>query len=153
IGDTPASPLFEAKYNLSRHWSLGLWYNPIRGERIHKTVQPSNFDVPYQIDLSRDTDLGDFHVIYYGPKGLTGQLGYYRETGTIHNRAVSPQQSSDYTLISWNAWVTKGFDFKVRGRELTPFISAGYHPSSGLNHATSILTGIAYTFNERVSLS
>jgi hypothetical protein len=152
-GDTPASPLVEGKYDISRRWSVGFWYNPIRGEKIKKTVHPSSFDVPFSINLDRDTDLADFHVIYYGPKGLTGQLGYYHEHGDVTNNDTNGPHGSSYTLVSWNAWVTKGFDFKAKGKVISPFISTGYHPSSGLNHATSILLGTAATLNERISLS
>src|SRR5204863_212547 len=35
---TPASPLLEGTYVLGRRWGVGFWYNPIRGERLQKTV-------------------------------------------------------------------------------------------------------------------
>ena len=151
IASTPASPLFEGTYALSRRWSVGFWYNPIRGERLRQSVQLA--DVPVDLNLERDTDLTDVHVIYYAPHGLSAQLGYYHESGTIHNRAGAGPTGRDYTLASWNAWVTQRLDVRARGRVITPFVSFGYHPSSGLAHAASFLTGAAITFNERISLS
>jgi len=151
IASTPASPLFEGTYALSGRWSVGFWYNPIRGERLRKSVQLADSIV--DLNLERDTDLADFHVIYYAPRGLSAQIGYYHESGTIHDRSSARLPDRDYTLLSWNAWVTQRLDVRARGRVITPFMSFGYHPSSSLEHATSFLTGAAITFNERISLS
>lgn len=151
VGDTPASPLFEGTYTLSPHWRVGFWYNPIRGERIRKTVQPA--DLPIALNLERDTDLGDLHVIYYGPRGLSGQIGYYRERGTIHDRSAERLPRSDYTRVSWNFWLTQRVDAHIRNHLVTPFFSIGYHPAGTLGRPVSIHTGVGVTFNERLSLS
>jgi hypothetical protein len=151
IANTPLSPLLEGTYTISKRWRVGFWYNPIRGERIQKTVQV--VDVPVSLNLERDTDLMDLHVTYYGPRGLSAQLGYYRESGTVHDRSSTPVPDSDYGLVSWNVWVTQPWEVQVRRRLLTPFISWGYHPSSGLDHAVSLMTGAALSLNERLSLS
>jgi hypothetical protein len=156
---TPASPLFEGTYVLNRHWGVGFWYNPIRGERLQQTVGVAEKFVA--LDLERNTDLADFHVMYYGPRGLAAQLGYYHESGTIHDRGPNPAPDRDYTLNSFNAWLTQRLDVFFRDRltsdrldaHLVPFVSAGYHPASGLNHAASVLTGVALTFSEKISLS
>lgn len=150
IAETPASPLFEASYKLARHWSLGFWYNPIRGERLRKTVSVA--DVAVALDLTRDTDLGDLHLVYDGPRGLSAQVGYYRESGTIRNAGTNAPPR-DYTLVSWNLWITQRLDVRLHGRIIAPFISAGYHPASGLDHAASILTGVSVALNQRISLS
>jgi hypothetical protein len=151
IASTPVSPLFEGTYAVSRRWSVGFWYNPIRGERLRKSVQLADSIV--DLNLERDTDLADLHVIYYAPRGLSAQLGYYHESGTLHDRGSARLPDRDYTLVSWNAWVTQRLDVRARGRVITPFVSFGYHPSSGLEHAASFLAGAAVTFNERISLS
>jgi hypothetical protein len=148
---TPASPLFEGSYTVSRRWSVGFWYNPIRSERLRKSVQLADSIV--DLNLERHTDLADLHVIYYAPRGLSAQIGYYHESGTIHDRSSARLPDRDYTLVSWNAWVTQRLDVRARGRIITPFVSFGYHPSTGLEHAVSFLTGAAVTFNERISLS
>jgi hypothetical protein len=149
VASTPTSPLIEGSYALSRRWSVGLWYNPIRGERLQKTVFLAG--LPHSLNLDRDTDLGDLHVVYDAPHGFSAQIGYYRETGTIHDR--NQNININETLQSWNFWVTQRLDVRWRKHPVTPFISAGYHPSSGLNHAASILTGVAVAFNPRISLS
>jgi hypothetical protein len=156
---TPSSPLLEATYVISRRWGIGLWYNPIRGERLQQTVGVAEKFVA--LDLERDTDLADLHVMYYAPHGLTAQLGYYRESGTINDRGPNPAPARDYTLHSFNAWLTQRLDVFFRNRltsdrldaHLIPFVSVGYHPSSDLNHAASVLTGVAVTFSEKISLS
>jgi hypothetical protein len=151
VGDTPASPLLEGTYTISKQWRIGFWYNPIRGEKIRQRVQV--VDVPVTVNLERDTDLMDLHVLYYGPRGLSAQLGYYRESGTIMDRSATPQPEKEYGLVSWNVWVTQAWEVRSRGRLLTPFVSAGYHPSSGLHHAVSLMTGAGFSINERLSLS
>lgn len=148
--ETPASPLLEASYQLGRQWSLGLWYNPIRGERLRKAVSVAG--VPVMLNLTRNTDLGDLHLVYAGPRGLSGEVGYYREAGTIRNAGANVPPR-DYTLVSWNVWLTQRLDARWRGRRLTPFVSAGYHPSAGLDHAASILTGVTVALNQQLSLS
>jgi hypothetical protein len=157
-GDTSASPLFEATYSLDRHWAIGGWYNPIHDSAPQKVVQIA--DAQFGLGLSRDADLADFHVMYYAPHGLTAQIGYYRETGTYHlresdlgNPPTYQTSSQDYSLVSWNLWVTERLDVRARGRVITPFVSFGWHPSTGLEHATSFLGGAAVTLNERISLS
>jgi hypothetical protein len=158
VADTPASPLIEGKYVLSRRWSVGFWYNPIRNERLRQTVRVA--EVRYPLNLERDTDLADVHLIYSGKRGLTAQLGYYREKGTIKDlNGDLPRR--DYRLTSWNVWLTQRLDVMVPGRLISdrldahfiPFISAGYHTSADLNRAVSVLTGFAITFRERISLS
>src|SRR5262249_22296901 len=76
-GDAPPSPLFEGTYTISPRWRVGFWYNPIRGERLQKLVQVA--DQPIDLNFSRDTDLFDLHAIYYGPRGLSAQVGYFHE--------------------------------------------------------------------------
>jgi hypothetical protein len=149
----PVSPLMEAVYVLSPRWSVGFWYNPIRGERLHRQVQPPNFDQPVDLNLQRNTDLADLHLIYHGPHGLTGQLGYFRENGTISDRRSQPVPPLDFVLNSWNLWLTQRLDVRWRGRLITPFLSAGYHTSSDLRRAASLQTGLAVTFNKRTRLS
>jgi hypothetical protein len=159
VGDTAASPLFEGMYVLSRRWGVGFWYNPIRGERLRQTVQVAEKFVP--LNLERDTDLADLHVVYTGAHGTSAQLGFYRERGTYRDLNPQPIPPRDYTLQSWNVWLTQRLDMFVPGRltsnrldaHLVPFVSAGYHGASGLNHAVSVLTGVAVTFGERISLS
>jgi hypothetical protein len=160
LGATPSSPLFEGNYVLSRRWSVGFWYNPIRGERLEQTVQVAERFVA--LNRERDTDLADVHLMYYGHHGMTAQLGYYHESGTIQNRGSARLVSRrDYTLVSWNFWLTQRLDVFTHGRltsdrldaHLIPFVSLGYHTSSGLKHATSVLTGVAVTFSEKISLS
>jgi hypothetical protein len=156
---TPASPLVEALYVLNRHWSVGLWYNPIRGEHLKQTVQVAENFIP--LNLERDTDLADVHMIYTGSRGTSAQLGFYREHGTIRDRNPQPLPERNYTLESANVWLTQRLDVFVPGRltndrldaHLVPFVSTGYDFSSSLNHAVSILTGLAITFNEQISLS
>ena len=97
-GDTPASPLLEGTYTVSKQWRVGFWYNPIRGEKIRQMVQV--VDVPVAVNLERDTDLMDLHVVYYGPRGLSAQLGYYRETGTIKTGA---RPGSRRKSMAWSA--------------------------------------------------
>jgi hypothetical protein len=153
FADTPVSPLIEGKYELSPRWSVGFWYNPIRGERLRERVQPPNFDQPVELNFQRNTDLADLHVIYTGPRGLTAQLGYFRENGTISDRSPQPVPPQDYVLTSWNVWVTQGFKGQVRGRRIAPFVSAGYHTSSALRRPVSALVGLAVTLNDRTQLS
>jgi hypothetical protein len=117
LAATPSSPLFEGSYYLSRRWSVGFWYNPIRGERLQETVQVAERFV--YLNLQRDTDLADVHVTYHGSRGLSGD-----------------RLESDRLNV-----------------RLVPFVSLGYHASSNLNRAASVLTGIAVTYDERVSLS
>src|SRR5438132_437315 len=38
LANTPASPLVEGAYALNRHWGIGFWFNPIRGEELHTTA-------------------------------------------------------------------------------------------------------------------
>jgi hypothetical protein len=151
IGETPASPLLEGAYALGRGWNVGFWYNPIRGERLRKNVPVAERLVP--LDLQRDVDLADLHVIYDASRGLSAQLGYYRERGTIHDRSSAALPRRDYTLVSWNLWVTQRLDVSAHGRRIAPFVSAGYHPASGLGHAASVLTGVEVALGQRVSLS
>jgi hypothetical protein len=165
LAATPVSPLLEGKYVLGRRWSLGFWYNPIRGERLRHSFEVAQRFFP--LDLERDTDLADVHLIYAAARGMTAQLGYYHEGGTIRSfpvKSASPSglpSRKDYTLVSWNLWLTQRLDVFSRGRmtsarldaHLIPFVSLGYHASSGLNHATSVLTGVAVTFGEKISLS
>jgi hypothetical protein len=151
VGETPASPLFEGTYTLSRRWRVGFWYNPIRGERLRKVVQVA--DVPIALDLSRDTDMGDLHVVYYGPRGLSAQVGYFRERGKVQDRSDERLPSTRYTRVSWNFWVTQRLDAHVRGRLVTPFLSAGYHPASSLEYPVSLQPGIGVVLNEHLSLS
>jgi hypothetical protein len=151
IADTPSSPLVEATYSLGKRWSLGLWYNPIRGERLRKTVQVAEFRI--KLDLERNTDLADLHLVYYGSRGLSAQVGYFREQGTFRDKVPTTVPRTEYTLGSWNLWLTQRLDVRAGCRMLTPFVSAGYHPSAQLNHAVSILVGTGITFGERLSLS
>jgi hypothetical protein len=156
---TPASPLFEGTYQVSRNWGVGFWYNPIRGERLQTTVQVAEKFIP--LDLDRATDLMDLHAIYSLPRGLSAQVGYYREHGVIRDRSPLPLPRRIYTLNSWNLWLTQRLDVFTRGRltsrrleaQVVPFVSAGYHPASGLNRAVSVLTGVAVTYKEQLSLS
>jgi hypothetical protein len=159
VASTPASPLVEGTYVLGRRWAVGFWYNPIRGEHLQDTVQVAEKFIP--LDLERDTDLADIHAIYYAKHGLSAQLGYYIEHGTIRDQSPLPLPSRDYTLNSWNFWLTQRLDVFMRGRltsrrldtHLVPFVSAGYAPASSLDYAKSILAGIALTFSERISVS
>jgi hypothetical protein len=151
VGDTPASPLFEATYTISRHWRVGLWYNPIRGERLQKVVQVA--DVPIALDLERDTDMGDLHVSYYGPHGVSAQVGYYREHQELQDRSAEHLPTTHATRVSWNFWVTQRLDARVRGRLVTPFLSAGYHSASSLGYPVSLQPGVAVVLNEHFSLA
>jgi hypothetical protein len=158
IGEASASPLIEASYYLSRRWAVGLWYNPIHDSSKAKYVQIA--DVPLLVKISRDANLGDLHVMYYGPYGLTAQLGYYREDGTYHVQSRVPvpnsevrKFSSDDTQRSLNLWVSERLDVHAKRYLIQPFVSVGYHSSSSLNHAVSILTGVALTLNAKLSLS
>jgi hypothetical protein len=145
------SPLVEATYHLGGRWSLGFWYNPIRGERLSREVKVGG--VPVDLDLTKDTDLTDFHLVYYGPRGLSAQVGYYREHGTIRDQSSSPLPRLDFELQSWNVWLNGRLDVRSRCQILTPFLSVGYHPSAELRHAVSALIGIAVTVSDRLSLS
>jgi hypothetical protein len=151
VGETPASPLFEGTYTLSPRWRVGFWYNPIRGERLRKAVQVA--DVPIALDLERDTDMGDLHVVYYGPRGLSAQVGYYRERQKVTDRSPEHLPASRFTRVSWNFWVTQRLDAHVRGRLVTPFLSVGYHPASSLEYPVSLQPGVAVVLNEHLSLS
>jgi hypothetical protein len=161
VADTPSSPLFEGKYVLSRRWTVGFWYNPIRGERLQQSVRVAPGTIPTVLNLERDVDLADVHLNYSGPHGLSAQLGYYRERGTIRDLDSPPALGGDYTLNSWNIWLTQRLDLVVPDRlisdrldaRVVPFLSVGYHLSSDLEYAKSILTGVAITFRERISLS
>jgi hypothetical protein len=159
VAGTPASPLLEGTYLLGRRWAVGFWYNPIRGEGLQTTVQVAEKFIP--LDLQRDTDLMDVHLIYSAPHGLAAQVGYYRERGTIQDLGPLPLPRRDYTLQSFNFWVTQRLDVFIRGRlvnprldaHLIPFVSAGYHPAGGLDHAASVLTGVTLNFKDRFSLN
>lgn len=158
--ETPVSPLFEATYVLSRRWSVGLWYNPIRNERWQQTVTIQRRAQVF-VNVERDVDLGDLHVTYYGPRGLSGQIGYYREHGAFRlNRAPEI-----YTRVGWNLWLNQRLDLLFRNRltterlgrrlmiQFVPFVSVGYHASRDLHHSASVLAGLGVTFNDRISLS
>jgi hypothetical protein len=151
VGDTPASPLFEGTYVLSPRWSIGFWYNPIRGERLRKTVQIA--DSIAVVNLERDVDLVDLHAIYYGPRGLSAQVGYYREQGTIFDRNSTVGLQSKYKLQSLNLWLTQRLDVRWRKRLITPFVLVGYHTASEMERPLSLMYGFGVTFNERLSLS
>jgi hypothetical protein len=150
VADTPASPLFETTYRLGKRWSLGFWYNPIRGEHLQE--QRLVAEQLKQLDLDKDTDLADLHLTYYGSRGLAAQIGYYRDHGIIHSQRLPPRRT-DYTLTSWNLWLTQHLEVRARCYLLTPFVSVGYHPSGSLDHAVSLLAGLAVSLNERLSLS
>jgi hypothetical protein len=149
----PVSPLMEAVYLLSPRWSVGFWYNPIRGEQLHRRVQLPNFDQAVDLNLQRNTDLADLHLIYHGPRGLTGQVGYYRENGTLWRRDIPERLSGDYVLQSWNLWLTQRLDVRWRNRLITPFVAVGYHTASDLGRPLSAQLGLALTMNERLSLA
>lgn len=158
IGETSASPLFEGTYALSARWSVGFWYNPIHDRGRQQIVQIA--DTVRGMAVRRDAELADLHVTYYAPHGRSAQLGYYYESGRIGIRTSDLQanptyefQRSDDTLGSWNLWLTQRWDARSGSRLITPFVSLGYHSSSSLGHASSILTGVAVTFNARISLS
>jgi hypothetical protein len=148
---SPPSPLFEATYGLGRHWSLGLWYNPIRDEHVQKDLKIQG--ASYRLSLDRSTDLADAHLAYYASRGLSAQLGYYREGGTLHNINLPGQRRKDYGLVSWNIWITQRLDVRWRCQVLTPFLSVGYHPATSLHSASSVLTGVATTIGDRLSIS
>ena len=109
-------------------------------------------DVPIPLNLSRDTDLADVHVVYYGPRGFSAQVGYYHERGEVQDRSDERIPSVHYTRVSWNFWVTQRLDAHVRGRLVTPFISLGYHAASSLEHPVSLQPGVAVVLNEHLSL-
>jgi hypothetical protein len=161
IADTPPSPLVEGLYVLGRRWSVGFWVNPIRGERLRQQVSLVGLSGPLDVDVERDANLADLHVIYYAPRGLSAQVGYYREHGTYRDRGPDPDPPFDYTLVSWNFWLTQRLDVFWRDRltiarlqaRVIPFLSVGYHPSAALNHAVSLQAGVAINFRERLSLS
>jgi hypothetical protein len=151
----PASPLLEASYALSARWSLGAWYNPVSGDRIVLSGPTGCERFPresYSLDLDLDTEIADFHAIYQGPRGLLAQVGYYREHKTFRDPARTVDAGSA-TLVSWNVWLTQRLDVPVGCTLVTPFVSTGYHPSSALNHAVSVMTGLAVTLGDRFSLS
>jgi hypothetical protein len=150
-GDPRASALFEGTYTASKRWRIGFWYNPVRGERLKALVQV--VDVPVNVDLERDTDLMDLHAVYYGPNGLSAQLGYYQERGTLHDRSPEQVPSVKYRRSSPNLWVTKAWELRAGDRLVTPSVSLGYHSSSDLDRAVSLMTGAGVSFNERFSAS
>lgn len=151
VGEPRASMLFEGTYTINQRWRVGFWFNPVRGERIRALIQV--VDVPVNVDLERDSDLMDLHAIYYGPKGLSAQLGYYRERGTVRDRNPSPVPSARYRRSSPNAWVTKAWELRAGERLITPSVSLGYHSSSDLERAVSVMTAAGVSFNERFSAS
>jgi hypothetical protein len=153
VGDTPASPLFEGTYAMGPRWAVGFWFNPLRREHLRKKVKPIGFDTLVDLNLRRDVDLADLHLTYYGPSGLSAQVGYYREHGTISDFSAQRAKDRSYKLVSWNVWLTERLDVRAHRLLITPFVSAGYHPSVGLNHAVSVLTGVSVSFNRRLSLS
>jgi hypothetical protein len=152
VSATPASPLVQATYLPSRHLQVGFWYNPIRGEHLEKRVRLAP-DLNVRLDLDRDVDLADLHVRYLWPHGWAVQIGYYRERGTLRDRSVAPPIRSDYTLVSWNFWLTKELRRRAFGRPTLLFFEAGCHPSSGLNHAASLLAGSAISLSGPLRLS
>jgi hypothetical protein len=157
VAGTPVSPLIEGVYVVKRGWKVGFWYNPIRGEQLRKTVQIADGFEP--LNLERDTDLADVHLIHIGRRGLVGQLGYYRERGRVRDRNNGTR--SDYSLQSWNVWLSQRIDTLVRHRllikrpsaQVMPFVSVGYHPASGMNHAVSVLAGFTIVSRQRFGLS
>jgi hypothetical protein len=162
---TPSSPLIEGTYVLSRRWSAGFWYNPIRGERLKGPLNPFPDERSQPVNMERDVDLADLHVAYNSPHGLSVQLGYYREDGTYRDLLTEPALITKYRFRSWNIWFNQRLDLLFRGRLTTdrlgrrlmthfiPFLSAGYHTSGALGHPVSALAGLAVTYNDRVSLS
>jgi hypothetical protein len=101
-------------------------------------------------------------------RGLSAQLGYYHERGTIHLTDRNPMPGgktmvsrAEYRLGSWNVWLTQRLDVFWKNRlvvdrlysQVVPFVSAGYYPSASLNHATSVLAGVGITYRDRLSLS
>lgn len=150
-GDPRASALFEGTYTASQRWRIGFWYNPVRGERLKALVQV--VDVPVSVDLDRDTDLMDLHAVYYGPNGLSAQLGYYQERGTLRDRSPAQVPSVKYRRSSPNVWVTKAWELRAGDRLVTPSVSLGYHSSSDLDRAVSVMTAAGVSFNERFSAS
>ena len=92
-------------------------------------------------------------MIYFAPRGLSAQLGYFRERGTINDRSAERLPSTHYTGVSWNFWVTQRLDTRVRGRLVTPFLSVGYHPSSSLEYPVSLQPGVGVVLNEHLSVS
>jgi len=153
VGDTPASPVVEVTYAPSQHWRAGIWYNPIRGEHLGSHVKLAP-DQNVHLNLDRDVDLADLHVRYLWPHGLSVQIGYYREHGTVRGDLNMVSQSGrDYTLVSWNFWLTKQLVRQVFRRPTILFFETGYHPSSGLNHAASLLAGSAISLNGHLRFS
>jgi hypothetical protein len=145
------SPLLEGEYSMGRHWSLGFWYNPVRGGRGHRRLVIER--IPIDLRLEYDTDLVDPHLTYYAARGTSVQVGYYWERGTIRDRGSRRLPEQQYTRQSANVWLTQRLDVRWGRRLVTPFLSLGYHSSSSLHHAASVMTGVAVTFNEQLSLS
>jgi hypothetical protein len=150
-GSTTFGPLLEGTYSLSRHWSIGFWYTRISNDRLTRVI-PIDGQLPRLVDVEREGDLADLHVVYQWPQGTSAQVGFFYDRSTIHFRSPS-QPDRRVTLRSWNVWLTQRLDVRARCWLITPFISAGYHPGPDLEDAKSIFTGIALTFDERISLS
>jgi hypothetical protein len=151
VPDTPPSPLIEATYRLNRRWSVGLWYNPIRGEQLRATVRVAG--QARRLELERDADLADLHLLYTGPGGLSAQLGYYRERDRIRQRTTQGVIPIDDTLVSWNFWVAQQLTARLRGCRLTPYVSMGYHAGADLGDAVSFQGGVALEISQRLKLS
>jgi hypothetical protein len=101
--------------------------------------------------VDRDADLADLHLAYIGPRGTSLQLGYYREK--YDARDLDLQTRQQQTLTSWNFWVTQQLDVRIREATLTPFLSLGYHPSSDLEGAVSLLSGATLAVHRRLDLT
>jgi hypothetical protein len=149
MGETTTSLLLEATYTLGQRWSVGGWYNPIRGERVREVLRSGGGSV--MSDFVRDIDMADVYVSYYGERGFSAQVGYQRQHENIQGRRFS--SALHPTLVSWNVWLTQRVDGRADCFLITPFVSAGYYPASSFDYSLSALVGLAITFDERLSLS
>jgi hypothetical protein len=150
VADTSSSPLVEAGYRPARRWRIGFWYNPVRGERLTEQIRVGG--TPVDLNLERDADLADLHVVYTTPTGTSVQLGYYWEsfTARLVGSDLPPQKD---TFSSWNLWLAQQFSVPVQRYTLIPFFSVGYHTSDALNQAVSLQAGATFSLQRHFDLS
>jgi hypothetical protein len=150
IAGGPASPVFDVRGAVGRNFWLGLWHNPVRGERLQTkvTLIPG---VVRQVDLVRDVNLTDLHLRYSGPDGLGAQVGYYWERGSSVDQ--SDDSRAEYHIRSWNLWLVKELALEAGGRPVSVIIEIGYHTAGSLSHPFSLLSGAAVDLNAQLRLA
>lgn len=177
---TEASALLTADYQVSKHLSVGGWWNPqntsVRGsKRIPITLAQGTAIVSADYISRQSADLYDLHAIYNpqleGFRGLSFQAGF---SGAHTNSATalvfsftSPSGQSisqgvrgeeSFSNRSFNLWLNGASRvasprFRGKPRPVTLFGSFGYYTSSQFNNATNLITGLSVDLAPSLALS